>query len=56
MVVLNFSAGDQSVDVPLPLDGPWSDLLGGPPVVSAQGWSRDVHVSSNWGKILFRSN
>ena len=54
MVVLNFSGGDQTVDVPLPLDGTWADLLGGASVQAAQGWARGVPVTSNWGKILFR--
>jgi hypothetical protein len=56
MVVLNFAGFDQAVDVPLPVDGPWSDLLGGSLVNATQGWVRDVELSSNWGKILFRSD
>jgi hypothetical protein len=54
MVVLNFSGGDQTVDVPLPLDGTWTDLLGGASAQAAQGWARGVLVTSNWGEILFR--
>jgi pullulanase len=54
MVVLNFGPGDQYVDVPLPVDGAWSDLLGGRGVDAIQGWARQVQVGSNWGKVLFR--
>jgi pullulanase len=56
MVVLNFGAADQSVDVPMPVDGAWADLLGGPGVQAGQGWARGVLIPSNWGKILFRSD
>ncbi len=56
MVVLNFAGFDQAVDVPLPVDGPWSDLLGGSSVNAVQGWARGVDLSSSWGKILFRSD
>jgi glycosidase len=54
MVVLNFGGSDQWVDVPLPIDGPWIDLLGGPDATAVQGWARSVRANSNWGKILFR--
>jgi glycosidase len=54
MVVLNFAPWDQFVDVPLPVDGAWSDLLGGPAVTAVQGWARGTQISSNWGKVLFR--
>ena len=54
MIVLNFAGGDQAVDVPLPIDGAWTDLLGDPSVVADAGWARGVNVSSNWGKVLFR--
>jgi pullulanase len=56
MVVLNFGGGDQTVDVPMPIDGAWTDLLGGPGIQATQGWARSVLVTSNWGKILFRSD
>lgn len=55
-IVLNFAGFDQCVDVPLPVDGAWSDLLGGPGATSALGWARSVRVSSNWGKVLFRAD
>lgn len=54
MIVLNFAGFDQLVDVPLPVDGAWTDLLGGVSVTASQGWARSVEVSSNWGKVLFR--
>jgi hypothetical protein len=54
MIVLSFAAFDQAVDVPLPLDGLWTDLLGGPSATAVAGWARGVNINSHWGKILFR--
>ena len=56
MIVLNLGGSDQVVDVPLPVDGAWSDLLSGPGVLAGGGWARAVLVPSNWGKILFRTD
>jgi 1,4-alpha-glucan branching enzyme len=54
IVVLNFSAYDQYVDVPFPANGSWEDRL--------NGWAVDVHdfrlwnhkVHSHWGNVFSR--
>jgi hypothetical protein len=57
VIVLNFSDSDQSVAVPFPLDGTWTDLLSDP----SSPWSAVVRdhalqltVTSNWGRVLRR--
>jgi pullulanase len=52
-VVLNFSAWDQLVDVPVPSDGPWDDLISpGDAFDGHQYWARNVPVGSHWGRVL----
>ncbi len=54
IVVLNFSAFDQHVDVPFSCNGEWHDLLNGGSVW-IEGWRRWGHrVNSHWGNIFFR--
>ena len=58
-VVLNFSDLDQQIEVPLPLDGLWTDLLsdfgGGPPGhVQAVAGVATVLVGSHFGAVLGR--
>jgi pullulanase len=53
MIVLNFSDGVQYVDVPLPRNGIWTDLLNKSSSYTAQNYRlSNFAVSSNWGCIL----
>jgi hypothetical protein len=55
MVVLNFSDATQYVDIPLPTNGQWTDLLNGSAVVTT--WNYRLHnyqVPSNWGCIFYQ--
>jgi 1,4-alpha-glucan branching enzyme len=53
MVVLNFSDSQQSVNVPLPQNGAWVDLLNGSAAVHASNYQLpNFAVQSNWGAIL----
>lgn len=54
IVVLNFSASDQALDVPLPDNGIWEDLLSGWKVNVGDYWLRSVNVGSNWGRVFFK--
>jgi pullulanase len=54
VVVLNFSDTPQTVSVPFPVDGRWSDLLGGAFSPTISGNRLDVTVSSNWGFVFRR--
>jgi pullulanase len=58
VVVLNFSDNEQSVSVPFPLDGRWTDLLSGfsgtwTPIVRNQ--RLDFTVGSNWGHVFLKT-
>jgi 1,4-alpha-glucan branching enzyme len=52
IIVLNFSASDQYVDVPFSTNGTWQDLLGGGAVQVAGYQVRNFRVSSNWGAVF----
>ncbi|HJV34648.1 alpha-amylase family glycosyl hydrolase [Geomonas sp.] len=57
VVVLNFSDRDQTVNVPFPEDGVWTDLLSGyqgswKPTVTG-GWL-SYTVGSHWGNVFFK--
>jgi len=53
MVVLNFSDSVQYVDVPLPQNGNWIDLLNTNNLFNVQNYRIDkCAVPSNWGYIL----
>ena len=53
MVVLNFSATDQAVDVPCPVNGRWDDLLTpGDTFPSTDFRLPAVAVGSHWGRLL----
>ncbi|OHB67877.1 MAG: hypothetical protein A2V70_03325 [Planctomycetes bacterium RBG_13_63_9] len=54
IVVLNFSAADQRVDVPFPANGVWEDLLVGWKANVGDYVLRSVHVGSNWGRVFFK--
>ncbi|GAA2109289.1 alpha-amylase family glycosyl hydrolase [Microlunatus panaciterrae] len=62
VVVLNFGDDDQSVDVPVPTPGVWTDLLAGA-FDPRESWSVDVMddrarvpVGSHWARVLYRLN
>jgi hypothetical protein len=58
VIVLNFSDQPQSVSVPFPLDGPWTDLLSnfdGSWTPTVTNHRLDFTVSSNFGHVFFRS-
>jgi 1,4-alpha-glucan branching enzyme len=53
MIVLNFSDSTQTVTVPLPQNGAWSDLLNANKAYNATNYQlTNFAVSSNWGSIL----
>ncbi len=53
MVVLNFSDSVQTVKVPLPQNGTWTDLLNGNTAYNATNYQlANFAVQSNWGSIL----
>lgn len=54
MVVLNFGAGAQQVDVPFPTNGSWTDLLSGAAANVVDYWLRAVTVNSYWGCVFYR--
>ena len=56
MIVLNFSDSVQYVNVPLPQNGVWTDLLNSNGSLNVQNYALyNFAVSSNWGAILQRS-
>jgi len=52
VVVINFSAEPQSVDVPFPFDGLWTDLLSGSAVTVTDFWCRQQLVDSHYGRLF----
>ena len=53
MIVLNFSDSTQTVNVPLPQNGTWTDLLNGNTAYNAANYQlANFAVQSNWGCIL----
>jgi pullulanase len=53
LVALNFGDSDQTLDLPLPADGTWRDVLNvGIVFQASQGWARQVVINSHWGRIL----
>ena len=53
MVVLNFSDSAQTVNVPLPQNGTWTDLLNGNTAYNAANYKlANFAVQSNWGSIF----
>jgi pullulanase/glycogen debranching enzyme len=54
MVVLNFSAWPQTVNIPFPANGIWTDLLNGNSVSMVENyWLYDCTVNSYWGCIFY---
>lgn len=56
MVVINFSAFDQFVDVPFPDGGGWDDILNGGTAWVDDYRLRNERIDSHWGKIFFRKS
>jgi 1,4-alpha-glucan branching enzyme len=62
VVVLNFADDEQTVTVPFPAPGLWSDLLAGYDgsgqqwTLTLTGYTGDVPVGSHWGRLLWRLN
>ena len=62
VVVLNFADNPQTVSVPFPTPGRWTDLLAGFEGSGAQwsidldGYTGEVPVGSHWGRLLWRIN
>jgi hypothetical protein len=53
MIVLNFSDATQTVTVPLPQNGVWTDLLNANTAYTATNYQlANFPASSNWGSIL----
>jgi pullulanase len=54
IVVLNFSASDQYVDVPFPINGLWQDLLNKPDSFTVVNHRlKNQKINSNWGRIYY---
>jgi 1,4-alpha-glucan branching enzyme len=53
IIALNFSAEDQHVDIPFPVDGPWQELLEDVPAHVAGYWLHNQKINSHWGKIFY---
>lgn len=62
VVVLNFADGEQTVSVPFPTPGRWTDLLAGFDGSGAQwsidldGYTGEIPVGAHWGRLLWRIN
>jgi pullulanase len=54
IIVLNFNDFDQSVSVPFPANGIWSDLINGNGTVEVQNfWLNGYLIPSNWGCVFW---
>jgi 1,4-alpha-glucan branching enzyme len=54
IVVLNFSAAAQFVDIPFPFNGEWTDLLNDGQTYAVTGFRLfNQKINSNWGRILY---
>ncbi len=54
VIVLNFSAWPQAVDIPFPINGNWTDLLNASAANSVNNfWLSNYTVSSYWGCIFY---
>ncbi len=55
VVVLNFSDATQPVEIPLPANGAWKDLLNGNTVVQTTDYRlHNYPVSANWGCLFWQ--
>ncbi len=55
IVVLNFSAQAQTVDIPFSTNGTWQDLLNDQPVTVNDFRLTDQTIESYWGRIYFQA-
>ena len=55
MIILNFSAYDQYIDIPFAKNGMWVDRLNGDSVQVSDFKLRDQKIESHWGKIYHHS-
>jgi hypothetical protein len=54
IVVLNFSAAAQFIDIPFPFNGTWKDLLNDGQTYAVTGFHLfNQKINSNWGRILY---
>jgi pullulanase len=54
IIVLNFSASNQIVDIPFPLNGTWKDLLNNDQSYLVSSFRLVTQtIDSNWGRILY---
>ncbi len=53
IVVLNFSAVDQFVDIPFSSNGTWKDLLNGDVITVSNYRLSNQRINSNWGRIFY---
>ena len=53
IVALNFSDFDQWVDVPLSVNGQWTDLLNNDSAQVTDYWSRNTRIPSHWGRVYW---
>ncbi len=54
IIVLNFSDSTQQVNVPFPVDGVWTNKLGGGYVQVTGGRLANLQVTSHWAKVFYR--
>jgi 1,4-alpha-glucan branching enzyme len=54
IIVLNFSAATQWVNIPFSDKGEWEDLLSGWKIFVQDYWLRNQSIGSNWGHIFFK--
>ncbi|KAB8320991.1 1,4-alpha-glucan branching enzyme [Tolypothrix campylonemoides VB511288] len=52
IIVLNFSASEQFVDIPFPLNGVWKDLLNDEEYTVTNNRLFNQKINSHWGRIL----
>ncbi len=54
IIVLNFSATEQTIDIPLPSNGQWKDLLNEKQIYQVTEGKLREQINSNWGRILYK--
>jgi 1,4-alpha-glucan branching enzyme len=56
IVVLNFGAWAQQIDVPFPSNGIWTDLLSGSAATVVDYWLRSTTIDSYWGHVFYQAS
>lgn len=54
IIVLNFSATDQTIDISLPSNGQWKDLLNDNQIYQVTEGKLNEQINSNWGRIFYQ--